>query len=73
MTISANKCTEFVVNPHFSNTGKPKGFAVLGRAAKHDKFKIVKWQGQEQLYGTADDAHLALEEIAPGHVVACNG
>jgi hypothetical protein len=63
MTISANKCTQFVVKPAVKQSGKVAGFYVAGRVAAHDKWSAVKWHGQPQNYSSAGDAHLALDEI----------
>jgi hypothetical protein len=47
MAIRAAKCIEFKVKEEFSKTGKSRGWAVVGRAAKHDDWDTVKHAGQK--------------------------
>lgn len=70
MSISAGKCIEFAVKPQHSATGKPQGFAVMGRAQPHDKFTVVKKDKQLLIFTDKGEAERVLSKMARPAVAA---
>lgn len=62
--ISSSKCTALSTKPVYKSNGKPDGYAVVGRAAVHERWDVVKHNGERQQFQTQDAATAAMRAIS---------